>query len=259
MIRRLLARLGLLGAAARLRDAWRFRGAPESSGADAAGVAIPGPRLIYNISGHTDVADFLRYGESTMAAIISTLNAAGADFQHAARILDFGCGCGRLTRFAIPATRGEVWGSDIDAAAVAWCGRHLKGAFRVNRLAPPTEFPEGCFDIIYAQSVFTHLREETQAAWLREFKRIAKPDAHILVTFHDEHFIHCPEPVRRRLAREAFIADTVALEGSNRMAAFQSWAHFESLVADEFDILARIRSGESDIRQAAAVLTPRRA
>lgn len=109
----------------------------------------------------------------------------------APRILDFGCGCGRvLTNFLTLPHSGDVWGCDIDAEAIAWNKANLShiARFSTNPHLPPTEFPTGYFDIVYSVSVFTHLPEELQFAWLCELRRIVREGGIAIVSVHGEHY-----------------------------------------------------------------------
>ena len=92
-------------------------------------------------------------------------------------VLDFGCGCGRVTRYW-SGFAGSVAGSDIDGPAVAWCRSNLAFArFEQNRLEPPLAFERESFDLVYALSVFTHLTGELQLAWRDELRRVLRPAA----------------------------------------------------------------------------------
>ncbi len=53
---------------------------------------------------------------------------------------------------------------------------------------PPTAYPDNSFDFIYAISVFTHLDEEMQFAWLQELKRISKKGGILILTVHGKTF-----------------------------------------------------------------------
>ena len=106
------------------------------------------------------------------------------DFRH---LLDFGCGCGRLIRHLQHLSRPAITGIDVDADAVEWCADHLPyGAFLATPLHPPTDLPTGVADLIVGLSVFTHLREPEQDEWLAELKRLAAPDAILLLTTHGD-------------------------------------------------------------------------
>ena len=74
------------------------------------------------------------------------------------KILDFGCGCGRTTRFLQLNTRFDVHGSDINQKLVSWCQNNLKAVITsANDLLPPLRYRDSEFDFIYSLSIFTHL------------------------------------------------------------------------------------------------------
>lgn len=43
-------------------------------------------------------------------------------------------------------------------------------------------YPAGTFDLVFAISVFTHLDEDYQFAWLKELQRVTKPNAVLILT-----------------------------------------------------------------------------
>jgi SAM-dependent methyltransferase len=101
------------------------------------------------------------------------------------RVLDFGCGAGRVLRhFLAEAERAEFWGSEIDAASVRWLEEHLCPPLRVvhHGQSPPVDAPSGHFDLIYAMSVFTHIADEW-SAWLAELHRLLAPDGLLIASF----------------------------------------------------------------------------
>lgn len=102
------------------------------------------------------------------------------------RVLDWGCGWGRLTRaFAAARTFSEIWGVDIDPDNLAWARKNIPAAKFVKvPLYPPTELPADHFDLVYAVSVMTHLTRETQGKWLAEIRRVLRPGGLALLTFH---------------------------------------------------------------------------
>jgi ubiquinone/menaquinone biosynthesis C-methylase UbiE len=56
----------------------------------------------------------------------------------------------------------------------------------VSGLAPPLPFPDQTFDLVFGISVFTHLRESWQFAWLRELARTLKPGGLAIMTIMSE-------------------------------------------------------------------------
>ena len=123
-------------------------------------------------------------GQRCAADINSSLARIGRDLNSFNRILDFGCGCGRTLihlQGLVPTV--QIYGADIDAKAIKWCKQHLSFAsFALTKPLPPIDYASDSFDFIYAISVFTHLSEDYQFAWLKELGRIAKPGAVLLLT-----------------------------------------------------------------------------
>jgi 2-polyprenyl-3-methyl-5-hydroxy-6-metoxy-1,4-benzoquinol methylase len=97
------------------------------------------------------------------------------------RLLDWGCGCGRMAKYL--AGECTYTGIDIDREAIEWCRANIKGAtFELQSLEARTKFAEATFDAAIGISIFTHLREEEQFAWLAELSRVTKPDGVVAVS-----------------------------------------------------------------------------
>jgi SAM-dependent methyltransferase len=144
---------------------------------------------MFRVSGGKKPDVFLASGKETrddFAAALNSQDKAYADFKS---ILDFGCGCGRVLRWLrqeIPAER--LSGSDIDKPAIKWLRWNMPGLdVRTNGGLPPLSFSDGSFDLVLGYSVFSHLAEEYQDAWLAELSRVAKPGAFLLLTVHGHH------------------------------------------------------------------------
>jgi SAM-dependent methyltransferase len=145
---------------------------------------LPPPILRYRVSASPDAENFVTVGKQCAADIQAALQKVGRDLGSFARILDFGCGCGRtLVHVRSLATEARFDGTDIDAEAIAWCKQNLSFAdFSLSKESPPIDYGSNTFDFIYAISVFTHLDEDYQFRWLEELQRIAKPGAVLLLT-----------------------------------------------------------------------------
>lgn len=91
-------------------------------------------------------------------------------------ILDWGCGCGRLTRHLLEEGSENVLGIDIDPVNIEWCKHNLsESKFLLVSPEAPTGIPSDSYDLIIAHSVMTHLAEEDQFIWLAEMQRLLKP------------------------------------------------------------------------------------
>ena len=125
-------------------------------------------------------------------------------------ILDWGCGCGRvitqLMKFVSP---NRLYGCDIDSAAIEWDKQNLQGpSFTRVDPYPPTNYPDCSFDVIYGISVMTHLDENTQMLWLRELKRIARPNAIVALSVVGEKLraTNMPASLANEFAEKGFAA-----------------------------------------------------
>ncbi len=97
------------------------------------------------------------------------------------RLLDWGCGAGRMARRL--AFECDYVGIDIDGEAIAWCRANIpRGRFELQGLEARTAFAGGTFDAVIGISIFTHLKEAEQLAWLAELARVAAPDGVVAVS-----------------------------------------------------------------------------
>ncbi len=119
------------------------------------------------------------------------------------RVLDIGCGIGRMARplagFLSP--RGSYDGFDINAEGIAWCREHYaphpnfrfvladlhNSRYHPQGTQPAAEFrfpyDDGSFDFALATSVWTHLLEAEADHYLAETARVLRPGGRALITF----------------------------------------------------------------------------
>ena len=101
------------------------------------------------------------------------------------QVLDFGCGCGRTTRFLQHLANIRVHGTDINQALVAWCQDNLPDVRTLlNGAQAPLAAEDGAFDFIYSLSIFTHLPEQVMKGWLAELARVTADGGIVLLTTH---------------------------------------------------------------------------
>lgn len=239
---------------------WRLsRTAPPPPPFDESGVPIPPRLLITQVAGEPDWRGFLKNGADNVASLFLFAREAGVDLATASRILDFGCGCGRVIRHLPKHTSAALYGVDYNPKLIEWCAANLTGRFARNRLTPPLNFPAAYFDAVYLLSVFTHLRRTTQARWLEEFARIVRPGGAVLVTFHDEDHpaLTSMEGGRNELDRNGFFIANDSSEGSNLIATFQSRASSAALFAQHFDVVRIVPPQDNGLGQTLAILRRR--
>lgn len=99
------------------------------------------------------------------------------------RLLDWGCGCGRVATYFLARLPGTKFiGCDIDGQAIEWCRHNLPGEFVRVDPVPPTPLADAAVDVIIACSVLTHLVAADQDRWLQEMRRILAPGGHFLAS-----------------------------------------------------------------------------
>jgi len=149
---------------------------------------LPPAALRYQV-GSINPQDFLSTGQTCARDLETALQGLGKTFRDFRHALDFGCGCGRtLAWLRDYSGTCRFDGTDLNAKAIAWCRTTLPfAAFTVNSPQPPLDFPDATFDLVYAISVFTHMDESHQFAWLRELKRLVKRQAILLLSVHGEY------------------------------------------------------------------------
>lgn len=125
------------------------------------------------------------------------------DLSDETRLLDVGCGFGRLP-VGLLAHVGEMRdyaGIDVNPACIHWCARHIERAhpgFRFRHIdianprynpggeaarnGLPLPFTDGAFDAIYLYSVFSHMVIEDVDLYLADFYRLLAPGGRAFLT-----------------------------------------------------------------------------
>jgi len=145
---------------------------------------IPPAELRHRVAGEDAVEAFLAKGEASYRDLARALAGVGRTLGSFERVLDWGCGCGRVTRWLREdlADR-ELVGVDIDSLAIRWCAEHLPfGQFVTCEPRPPLDFPDGHFDLVVNHSVLSHLDRSMQDDWLAELQRLVRPGGLIVLS-----------------------------------------------------------------------------
>jgi SAM-dependent methyltransferase len=120
------------------------------------------------------------------------------------RILDFGCGWGRIIRFFLKdVATDKLVGVDHSEEAVRICKETNRWCyFMLTEPYPPTPLGPDSFDLIYLYSVFSHLPEEMHWALLKEFHRLLAPGGMLIATTRGREFIDFCDAVRNDPKRD---------------------------------------------------------
>lgn len=249
MVRGLLEHAGLLDSARAVKGIaagvpWLADNAPYWVRPVPDGLPIPPLRLIRSSTGTSSIRWYLEGGALAAESIAGILERNGVRLGEMARILDFGCGCGRVVRrwATLPA---DVHGSDYNRDAVRWCSRKLAFAtFGVNALQPPLAYADGQFDLVYALSVFTHLPEPLLSGWREELRRVIRPGGWLIVSTHGEAFL----PQLSHAQQEEFRSDGAVViddraAGTNRCGVYFSEHYIRQRFAQGFEVEDFVRQG----------------
>ncbi len=155
----------------------------------AASLPIPPDQLVQRIGpmGKTDPVRVYEESGAAHRQLIESLLPDDWSWKDK-RVLDFGCGVGRLMRqFAPESGEAEFWGCDLDRPSIQWLQENLEPPFRffISDEEPDLSLDDGMFDLIYAFSVYTHFTDNW-AAWMLEHHRILADGGLLLVTFLGE-------------------------------------------------------------------------
>jgi ubiquinone/menaquinone biosynthesis C-methylase UbiE len=148
---------------------------------------IPPAHLAFDAYNNIHWQSYFNSGVNQATVIANFLNKETVtnDF----RILEWGCGPGRIIRHLKCALRNDVklYGADYNKETIEWNRQNIKGIeFVVNQLEPPLPFESAFFDCVYAISVFTHLSERMHFEWIKEMERIVKPNGLVIITTHGD-------------------------------------------------------------------------
>jgi ubiquinone/menaquinone biosynthesis C-methylase UbiE len=150
----------------------------------------PPEHLLHRAGGDADIAGYLRSGHLMACSVDQLIRSRTISIKNQARVLDFGCGCGRLTTWLRSRyVRWDLHGTDTHAESVAWAQSNLKDIanFTCNVAVPPLAYWDGYFDLVIALFVFTQPDNDVQSEWFEELVRVTRPGGHMIVSVAERH------------------------------------------------------------------------
>ena len=212
------------------------------------GLPLPPSRLRVRVIAQTDPAVFLSSGEDNRTELAELAESAGLAMGDVGRLLDFGCGCGRVIRHWASYDGLEVHGSDHDAELVGWVRDNLPFvSTNVNALGPPLPYPDGWFGLVYAISVFTHLTEELGEAWMHELRRVIRPGGLLAFSVLGDRNLDRLRPREREAYdRGELVVQFADAPGTNLCISYHPEPYLDALT-DGFQRVARKAVGMQDV------------
>ena len=133
------------------------------------------------VSGHPDA--YLRVGAAAAASVRRAVSAW--ELLPPERILDFGCGHGRVLRWLKACwPHARLTAADIDETGVKFCSESLGATGVVSSIDPDAIQFEEKFDAIWAGSVITHLPEASTRKLLARFASWLRPGGIMVFSSH---------------------------------------------------------------------------
>jgi len=207
---------------------------------------MPPSDVVFLTQGHGDVDG---YRSSIIPGVWNMrryLSASGVETDEIRRILDFGCGSGRLlTGWLLQGEGRELAGCDSNAMLTGWARANLPESVRIDHTGhlPPIPYRAGEFDFAFATSVLTHLRYGTQQLWAQELSRILRSGATLLVTAHGPLYVNLFAPDRlAEFIDSGHLELEGAEDGSNNFASFHVPASLIGLF-DNFELTGYFPEG----------------
>jgi SAM-dependent methyltransferase len=206
---------------------------------------IPPARLRVLVSGGADLRFFLHSGKEQTDFIRALLRDQGVELERLERLLDFGCGCGRLARWWSELDGPELHGCDYNPELVGWCRANLPFmATRLSGLEPPLPYPQNGFDLICALSVFTHLSEPIQRAWASELRSRLRPGGLLFFTVSGTAYLdRLDAEERRAFSAGRPVMHFEELAGTNLCAAYHPRSYVERELLDGFELVDAVEPG----------------
>jgi SAM-dependent methyltransferase len=203
------------------------------------GLPLPSPELVYRVAGHYNLEWFYGSGVAHSQLIRRVLVSNSVEIGSLGTLLDFGCGCGRVVRHWADLEHTDVHGTDYNVRLVEWCRGALPfAAFSTNELEPPLTYRDATFDFVYAISVFTHLTEDLQHAWMRELERVLAPGGVLLITTKGTSRLEPLDPDERaRFDRGELVVQEGRYPGRNLCAAYHPEAYVRDRLAGGLDVV----------------------
>jgi SAM-dependent methyltransferase len=161
----------------KLKQTWQTLGTEDPLWAIS---SLPGKR-----GGKWDVGEFLAVGESDVEQFHELLRRTVGAPERFERVLDFGCGVGRLT-CAWARRADSVIGVDISKPMVER-GNALLQAFpnvrlQVNEADDLACFEPSSFDLVFSHACLQHMPWKLAAGYIREFGRVCSPGGWVMFT-----------------------------------------------------------------------------
>lgn len=215
------------------------------------GFPYPPPHLCFPVAANYSPVHFFSTGKKGAAAILNILQKNGRNIEDFKRILDFGCGCGRIARHWQNLEGCKICGTDINPKLIEWSRQNLSfGQFSTNGLESALEYADNNFDFVFAVAVFGHFRGELQKHWMNELCRVLKPGGLLLITIKGKNRIgELTDEEASRFRSGRLVVIEPECSGTNYCLAYHPDSYFRNVLAGDMEVIYYEPSGSPDTAQ----------
>jgi 2-polyprenyl-3-methyl-5-hydroxy-6-metoxy-1,4-benzoquinol methylase len=168
---------------------------------------FPEPDRIHRVNGAVSLSAFNRAGYSNYKIIADICRRLCNGRRDPISVLDWGCGCGGLSRYFLLDSDFDYLGCDIDRDNLLWCNENLKAdTFFLMSVDPPETSPFGRrFDVIFGVSVISHQRPSDMKRWLNWLASQLTPGGSlVLSTLSIQALSKLPSPHAHTIVAEGY-------------------------------------------------------
>ena len=155
---------------------------------------VPPSDLRARVTGTPDEEWFISSGICTVNEWKKALASLGMGLSDFNTVVDYGCGCGRALRQLLPKlyNNQRLIGIDTDVEAIKWINENISDveAYELNANPPCSAIDDHSVNLVLCHSVFTHLPEDVQFAWLSELARILVDGGVAIISIHGINTIY---------------------------------------------------------------------
>ncbi len=201
------------------------------------GVPLPEDYVLYETY-QLNYRKFIEDGKLAASEIISWTNPYIQTTEP--RILDWGCGAGRITRhLAALKPNASIYGCDTSESMIEWnkISDSTTTYSTIDHFTPVLYAP-GFFNLVFGFSVLTHIDASQQKEWLEELYRILDTNGILLITTQGNLYFQKLLPAeKKKLAKKGMVTKSFQKKGHRMMSTYHDAIQFKQLVTKYFDVL----------------------
>ena len=164
-------------------DTWCKQLIDHAAGVNALDLPKLPPQDIQKIPSNTSGVQAMEQGAAFYRILDSQV-----DLEKDTKVLDYGCGWGRMSRFLLRTVYEEnIFGVDVEERTVSAAQVAMpKATFKCMSPGDTLPFDDQSIDIAFSNSVFSHLSESAHRHYMSEIARCLKPSGKLLASFLEE-------------------------------------------------------------------------